>query len=302
MLWDSHSRVQLSKITALTFDKHSQAVGRRTKVPQLVCKGKPCDLYQPEAVHCRRLSGGSGTDIDWKCEADLPDALRFGKVEVSCEGWSGPGDPFVVKGSCSLEYRLVEVPGALRGSRSKAGWTSEDLFSTLFTIIWIAVVFYIAYTFILNFFTTRNNSRQPGSQYSSRPSRPGGGGGGSGGDTYRGNFPGGYDEPPPPYTDDRQKRNESAEGWRPGFWSGAALGGLATHLFNRNSSQPQAQPDRAAPYDWERERSFQIPFVSRPLRRAAPSQPARNDDDRGEGSSNLGSMRRSTGYGGTNVR
>ncbi len=66
MLWDSSSRVQLSKIPALTFDKHSQAVGRRTKVPQLVCKGKPCSLYQPEVVHCRRLSGGSGTDIDWK--------------------------------------------------------------------------------------------------------------------------------------------------------------------------------------------------------------------------------------------
>ncbi|KAF8316948.1 hypothetical protein F5887DRAFT_1088947 [Amanita rubescens] len=253
MLWGSNSRVQLSKITALTFGKHSQAVGRRTEV----CKGKPC-------------------------EADLPDALRFGKFEVSFEGWSGPGDPFVVKGSCSLEYGQVEVPGALRGSRSKSGWTSEDLLSTLFNIIWIAVVFYIAYTFILNFFTTRNNSSQPGSQYSSRPSRPGGGGGGSGGDTYRGNFPGGYDEPPPPYTDDRQKRNESAEGWRPGFWSGAALGGLATHLFNRNPSQPQAQPDRAAPYDWERERSSQIPFVSRPLRRAAPSQPARNDETEGK--------------------
>ena len=66
MLWDSSSRVQLSKITALTFDKDSQAIGRRTKVPQLVCKGKPCNLYQPDSVHCRRLPGGSGTDIDWK--------------------------------------------------------------------------------------------------------------------------------------------------------------------------------------------------------------------------------------------
>ena len=163
------------------------------------------------------------------------------------------------------------------------------------------VVFYIAYSFILNFFNTRNNARRPGSQSSSGP-RSGGDGPG---DTHRGNFfPGGYDDPPPPYTDSR-KGNQSSENWRPGFWSGAALGGIAAHLLNRNQPRPQAQNppvDRAAPYDWERERSFQIPFISRPLRRAAPSRPAWNDDDRGEGSSNLGSMRRSTGHGGTNVR
>lgn len=34
----------------------------------------------------------------YQCEADLPEALRFGRVEVSCEGWSGPGDPYVLKG------------------------------------------------------------------------------------------------------------------------------------------------------------------------------------------------------------
>jgi hypothetical protein len=173
----------------------------------------------------------------------------------------------------------------------------------LFTIIWVAVVFYIAYSFILSFFNTRNNARRSGSQPSNGP-RPGPGGPD---EPYRRNFfPGGYDDPPPPYTDNR-KRNQSpaGENWRPGFWSGAALGGLAAHLFNRNQSQPQAQNppvDRAAPYDWERDRSFQIPFISRPLRRAAPSRPAWNDDDRGEGSSNLGSMRRSTVHGGTSVR
>jgi len=33
-----------------------------------------------------------------KCEADLPEALRFGKVGVSCEDWSRAGDPYVLKG------------------------------------------------------------------------------------------------------------------------------------------------------------------------------------------------------------
>ncbi|KAG2035284.1 hypothetical protein BDR03DRAFT_963152, partial [Suillus americanus] len=33
-----------------------------------------------------------------QCEADLPSSLRFDRVEVSCEGWNGPGDPYGMKG------------------------------------------------------------------------------------------------------------------------------------------------------------------------------------------------------------
>ena len=93
------SRVALAKIPSLTFYKDSQTLSRRGQpIPQLTCIGKPCRLYQPEAVRCTNI-GGSGTDVDWKCEADLPDSLRFGRVQVSCEGWDGPGDPYVMKGA-----------------------------------------------------------------------------------------------------------------------------------------------------------------------------------------------------------
>jgi hypothetical protein len=34
-----------------------------------------------------------------KCEADLPESLRLGRVQVSCEGWTGPGDSYVLKGA-----------------------------------------------------------------------------------------------------------------------------------------------------------------------------------------------------------
>jgi hypothetical protein len=33
-----------------------------------------------------------------KCETDLPESLRLGRVQVSCEGWSGPGDSYVLRG------------------------------------------------------------------------------------------------------------------------------------------------------------------------------------------------------------
>ncbi|EGN98788.1 hypothetical protein SERLA73DRAFT_107917 [Serpula lacrymans var. lacrymans S7.3] len=95
------SRVTLESIPALTFYKDSVTLARRTSpIPQLVCLGKPCSLYTPDVVRCENI-GGSGAEVDWRCEADLPSSLRFGKVQVSCEGWTGPGDPYVLKGQFS---------------------------------------------------------------------------------------------------------------------------------------------------------------------------------------------------------
>jgi hypothetical protein len=92
------TRTKLDAIRSLTFYKDTETQSRRgSYLPQLNCIGKPCRLYTPDVVRCVN-AGGSGTDVDWKCEADLPEALRFGRVEVSCEGWNGPGDQLVMKG------------------------------------------------------------------------------------------------------------------------------------------------------------------------------------------------------------
>ena len=32
--------------------------------------------------------------------------FRFGNIEVVCEGYDYPDDPFILKGSCGLEYTL----------------------------------------------------------------------------------------------------------------------------------------------------------------------------------------------------
>ncbi|KAI0667839.1 hypothetical protein C8Q78DRAFT_959561, partial [Trametes maxima] len=95
------ARVALADIHALTLYKDEITRARRTSpIPQLTCIGKPCRLFQPDVVRCENI-GGSGTEVDWKCEADLPDSLRFGRVQVSCEGWDRPGDPYVLKGPLS---------------------------------------------------------------------------------------------------------------------------------------------------------------------------------------------------------
>ncbi|KAF5359264.1 hypothetical protein D9756_003453 [Leucocoprinus leucothites] len=297
------SRIALASIPALTFYKDSWTASQRTSaIPQLTCIGKPCKLYQPEVVRCANL-GGSGTEVDWKCEADLPEALRFGKVEVSCEGWSKAGDPYVLKGSCGLEYKLVEVPGALRNGGTDSplsffkGYNWGDI---IFTFVWVAFLLFFAYNILKSCFC-RNNGNSSRGRTGSGP-RPGGGGGGGGGGGW---FPGNHrredwSNPPPPYTKD-PPNNGADGGWRPGFWTGAALGGAATQFWN---NRRQAEP-RAYWNQWS-----QVPLQSAPS--PGPSmfgsgfstrRPTRfDDDDRGEGPSNLGSMRTSSGIGRSNVR
>jgi len=276
------SRVQLEKIQALTFYKDAVTTARRgSPIPQLVCLGKPCSLYTPEAVRCTNL-GGQGTEIDWKCEADLPATLRFGRVEVSCEGWSHPGDPYVLKGSCGLEYRLVQLSSNVQNDDyrlPRSQWFQPDtILSSIFSLLWISVLAFLLYKILRSCLRPRNSGTTP--THNNRGSTPGYGGPG-------GWFPG-TDEPnapPPPYT-----KHTSNDAWQPGFWTGTALGAAGTYLMNRNNERRRSPPPQRARWDWERSAT-----TSRP-------SPRFDNSDRGEGSSNLGAMRSSTGFGGSRVR
>ncbi|KAG5221379.1 DUF1183-domain-containing protein [Salix suchowensis] len=145
------SRVELARINALTFYKGEETTWRRTSaLPQLVCVGKPCNLYQPEVVRCKNV-GGFGTEVDWK--------------------------PIL----CVLEKYIEEYPAA-----------------------WIGRL------------KSRRFSRW---------------------------FPGGHDDHAgptdlPPYSKDPQP---SGPGWRPGFWTGAALGGLGT-IYSKAPAELNATP------------------------------------------------------------
>jgi hypothetical protein len=157
----------------------------------------------------------------------------------------------------------------------------------VFWILWLAFIAFVLYNVFLSCYGNRN-SRAP--RPSSNTPRPSGGSGWFPGD-HRNND---YGPPPPPYS----KNPENTPGWqnwRPGFWTGAAVGGLANHLWNRPRTEA---PVRPTAYDWER---FQ-PRSSFFGRGSGYRQPTPFDNDRGEGSSNLGPMRRSTGVGGSSVR
>jgi hypothetical protein len=61
-----------------------------------------CPLLRSEHADERlrislRLDLAPSTPPTNQCSADLPQALRLGRVEVSCEGWSGPDDSNVLQ-------------------------------------------------------------------------------------------------------------------------------------------------------------------------------------------------------------
>ena len=62
----SDSLVRLADIPALTLYNNEPTLSRRAQpIPQLVCKGKPCNLFQPDVIRCVNLGGG-GTNVEWK--------------------------------------------------------------------------------------------------------------------------------------------------------------------------------------------------------------------------------------------
>lgn len=260
-------------------------------------------------------------------------------------------------GSCGLEYRLVQVPDVLRRPESHtlpsrfSRWTQsmhsqlpfnpslpayaytltgamDDPLGTIFMIIWVSFLIFLLYAFLKSCFSSRPSST-PRPRPRGGPSNSGwsnwfnnsGSGSGGGGRPYHPN------DPPPPYSGPKPSNStqNASEGWRPGFWTGAALGGLGTYLFNNNNNnnrQQDPQARRAPMYDWEYER-FGGPttmntgmgsgsgglFGGGGARRSAwgsgsgSGSGSRGNEDRGEGSSSgLGSMRRSTGFGGSSVR
>ena len=151
----------------------------------------------------------------------------------------------------------------------------------------------ILYSLFLSCRSNTSNSRRTPRPSNNNPPRPNSGSGWFPGD-HHDNYP---SDPPPPYPKYQQDAPPSWQNWRPGFWTGAALGGLANHWWNGPRTAEVPPPVRRTAYDWERPSFFGRGSGYSTRQHSTPP-----DYDRGEGSSNLGPMRRSTGLGGSNVR
>ncbi|KHJ76629.1 hypothetical protein OESDEN_23751, partial [Oesophagostomum dentatum] len=110
------------------FCTESSSGRRSAPVPQLKCVGGSAKgQYKPRIVQCVK-QGFDGIDYQWKCTADMPHEFEFGEVTVTCEGYSYPEDPYILKGSCGLEYDLEYSNTAYSkkdvGRSRKSGWLS----------------------------------------------------------------------------------------------------------------------------------------------------------------------------------
>jgi hypothetical protein len=136
----SPDKVRLTEIDVLTFVRGKQTTARRSSaLPQLKCVKGACDAkHQPATVQCRNV-GTDGSDVNWKCEADLGTDFKFGQLEVSCEGYASSSDEFVLVGSCGLEYELIARDPAQRNTVGDASPSSDV--GTL--IMLVAVGFFV---------------------------------------------------------------------------------------------------------------------------------------------------------------
>ena len=232
-----------------------------------------------------------------------------------------------------MEYRLQEVPNVLnpttshlkppvssstckplyidmRTNSTDADYVEADI---LFICFFIGVLAFVLYKFVLPCFESGRRVSPP----RPRPPPGSGSGSGSGSGWFSGSYYDDFRRPPPPYS----KHNSTGTGGgagstsqvrgdqeRFGFWSGAALGGLGTYFLTRQRNPGSSESRR---YDWENDRFRAGDFSRRgdpdpqaPRASGAafsPSQQSSWSNSRA-GPSNLGSMRRSTGFGGSTVR
>ncbi|WVF70434.1 hypothetical protein IAT40_005224 [Kwoniella sp. CBS 6097] len=331
-------KVALKGIKSLTFYADQQTASRRTEpIPQLTCVGSACDLYQPEVVQCINMGDDGSGGVQWRCDTDLPSSLRLGKIDVSCEGWSGPGDKNVLQGSCGLTYNLHRVNKGLEyGEDPHLPRTSsfDRLLSKAFNYIFLAISLVILYSFLRSFISRFLPRHTPPHISRFLPflgpdggggSGPGHGGGGSGGGGGGPGFnPGSGGAPPPPYTKFPHAQTQAQAGtseqaqttpnansdsngsWQPGFWTGLAAGGLGTYMMNRNRGeqiQQQQQQIRArARGRYVPERRFDEDDWDRGIGSSTMFGGGRAGRGGDRGSEGLGEIRRATGFGGSSSR
>src|SRR3989338_4415433 len=115
----SDRRVLLRDIPTLLFEAGKTGTSFRTAaVPQLrQVAGAPADV-----PHIRCLNRGfDGKDVIWECAPADGVPARLGKFAISCEGYDAAGDPYVLAGSCGIEYELLPPAAPRAGAESGRG-------------------------------------------------------------------------------------------------------------------------------------------------------------------------------------
>lgn len=106
---NAHRAVRLTDVPNLVLSNNKMTTARRVApIPQMSCVGGHCNVaYMPTTMQCQN-TGHNGVDVTWKCTADMHPGYKLGETNVVCEGFNYPEDPFILAGSCGVEYRLEQ--------------------------------------------------------------------------------------------------------------------------------------------------------------------------------------------------
>ncbi|CED84125.1 Protein of unknown function DUF1183, TMEM66 [Phaffia rhodozyma] len=316
--FSGYTKVPLKSIQTITLYPDQKTNARRTSpIPQLTCVGSACRQYEQyvEVVQCSNMGNDGSGNIQWRCQTDLPSPLKLGRVEVSCEGWSGPDDTEVLQGSCGLTYTLVKPSGDI--DRDPKGSHKSRLDSFLqftFNLLFFSILAFILYSILNSCMRERRAS-------SDGPGRPGGGGnypGFNGGGGHGGGGGGGGNDPPPPYDPNAKPSSgatptpapSTSRGGLGGFWTGLGLGGAgamgAAYLANQRRERERYYREQDPGYGgigrtdrWDSDRGE---WTSRWGWDRQPGQHHPGRSNGSGGSSNLGDVRTTSGFGGSSVR
>ena len=95
----------LSETQSLTLTNGRMTTSRRSySMAQLSCVAGPCH-HSPNVIQCTN-KGTDGNDIQWECKGEMDKNYKFGRLDVVCEGYDYPSDPYILVGSCGLEYTI----------------------------------------------------------------------------------------------------------------------------------------------------------------------------------------------------
>jgi len=115
--------VLASSVSALTLRRGELAIRARTPtVSALRCLGRHCEEAEAGVMQCKNVGSDDMQMPQWKCEAVLKDGYRLDTTSVSCEGLTRPGDPYMLKGSCAVDYTVAKI--AVAPAREPSVWAA----------------------------------------------------------------------------------------------------------------------------------------------------------------------------------
>lgn len=174
----------LSQVRSLIFRANARTTHHRVSaIHQLTCTGPACRYYKTDTMRCiNQGANHNEEDIQWSCSANLPKGFTLGATEVNCEGYSNKDDPYVLKGSCGAEYRLLltdvgekkyekgDTIWSSSSTREGKGLNSNGVLSIVIFIVVIAALCYLAQVAPAGHRSERRRRRLGGRIFSSQSS------------------------------------------------------------------------------------------------------------------------------------